>query len=49
MQLLHLADWFNVALVDYKWKQFPVGEAKNQSISQPQKIVSKPQPVQQKF
>ena len=33
-----------------KWKQFPVGEVKNpQTISQPQKIVSKPQPVQQKI
>ena len=33
-----------------KWKQFPVGEIKNpQTISQPQKIVSKPQPVQQKI
>ena len=33
-----------------KWKQFPVDEVKNpQTISQPQKIVSKPQPVQQKI
>ena len=33
-----------------KWKQFPVGEVKNtQTISRPQKIVSKPQPVQQKI
>ena len=33
-----------------KWKQFPVGEVKNpQTISQPQKIVSKPPPVQQKI
>ena len=32
-----------------KWKQFPVGEVKNtQTISRPQKIVSKPQPIQQK-
>ena len=33
-----------------KWKQFPVGEVKNtQTVSRPQKIVSKPQPVQQKI
>ena len=33
-----------------KWKQFPIGEVKNtQTISRPQKIVSKPQPVQQKI
>ncbi len=33
-----------------KWKQFPVGEVKNpQSISRPQKVFSKPQPVQQKI
>ena len=32
-----------------KWKQFPVGEVKNtQTVSRPQKIVSKPQPIQQK-
>ena len=31
-----------------KWKQFPVGEVKkNQSNSRPQKVVSKPKPVQQ--
>ena len=33
-----------------KWKQFPVGKVKNpQTISRTQKIVSKPQPVQQKI
>ncbi len=33
-----------------KWKQFPIGEVKNtQTISRPQKIVSKPQPVKQKI
>ena len=33
-----------------KWKQFPVGEVKNtQTVSRPQKIVSKPQTVQQKI
>ena len=33
-----------------KWKQFPVGEAtKPQSISRLQKIVSNPQPIQQKI
>ena len=33
-----------------KWKQFPVGVIKkNQSISRPQKVVSKPKPVQQKI
>ena len=33
-----------------KWKQFPLGKDKNpQTISRPQKIVSKPQPVQQKI
>ena len=33
-----------------KWKQFPVGEVTNpQSISRPQKVVSKRQPVQQKI
>ena len=33
-----------------KWKQFPVGEAtKPQSVSRAQKVVSKPQPVQQKI
>ena len=33
-----------------KWKQFPVGEVKNtQTVSRPQNIVSKPQPVQQKI
>ena len=32
-----------------KWKQFPVGEVENtQSITRPKKVVSKPQPVQQK-
>ena len=32
-----------------KWKQFPVGEVKNtQTVSRPQKIVSKPQQTQQK-
>ena len=33
-----------------KWKQFPVGEVtKPQSISRLQKVVSKPQPIQQKI
>ena len=33
-----------------KWKQFPVGETtKPQSVSRAQKVVSKPQPVQQKI
>ena len=33
-----------------KWKQFPEGEInKTQSISRPQKVVSKPQPIQQKI
>ena len=33
-----------------KWKQFPVGKATNpQSVSRPQKVVSKTQPVQQKI
>ena len=33
-----------------KWKQFPVSEVTNpQKISRPQKIVSKPRPVQQKI
>ena len=33
-----------------KWKQFPVGEVtKPQSISRPQKVVSNPQPIQQKI
>ena len=33
-----------------KWKQFPVGEVKNpQTISRPQKVISKPKPVQQKI
>ena len=33
-----------------KWKQFPVGEiTKPQSISRPQKAISKPQPVKQKI
>ena len=33
-----------------KWKQFPVGELKNpQTISRPQKVISKPKPVQQKI
>ena len=31
-----------------KWKQFPLGEVKkNQSNSRPQKVISKPKPVQQ--
>ena len=33
-----------------KWRQFPVGETiKNQSIPRTKKVVSKPQPVQQKI
>ena len=33
-----------------KWKQFPEGEInKTQSISRPQKVVSKPKPIQQKI
>ena len=33
-----------------KWKQFPVGEVtKPQSTSRPQKVASKPEPVQQKI
>ena len=33
-----------------KWKQFPVGEVeKTQSIARPKKVVSRPQPVQQKI
>ena len=33
-----------------KWKQFPEGKInKTQSISRPQKVVSKPQPIQQKI
>jgi len=33
-----------------KWKQFPVGDVeKTQSIARPKKVVSRPQPVQQKI
>ena len=33
-----------------KWKQFPLGEVeKTQSITRPKKVVSRPQPVQQKI
>ena len=33
-----------------KWKQFPVGDIeKTQSIARPKKVVSRPQPVQQKI
>ena len=32
-----------------KWKQFPIKTTKTQLASRPQKIVSKPQPVQQKI
>ena len=33
-----------------KWKQFPVGDVeKTQSIARPKKVVSRPQPVQQKY
>ena len=33
-----------------KWRQYPVGEVKNpQTISRPQKVISKPKPVQQKI
>ena len=33
-----------------KWKQFPVGGAeKTQSIARPKKVVSRPQPIQQKI
>ena len=33
-----------------KWKQFPVGDVeKTQSIARPKKVVSRPQPIQQKI
>ena len=33
-----------------KWKQFPMGEVeKTQSITRPKKVISRPQPVQQKI
>ena len=33
-----------------KWKQFPLGEVeKTQSIARPKKVISRPQPVQQKI
>ena len=33
-----------------KWKQFPMGEVeKTQSITRPKKVISFPQPVQQKI
>ena len=32
-----------------KWKQFPIKISKPQSASQPKKVASKPQPIQQKI
>ena len=33
-----------------KWRQFPLGEVKKtQSISRPKKVVTRPQPIQQKI
>ena len=45
-QLLPLEEWFNGSCGN-KWRQFPVGETKPQSVSRPQKVVSKSQPNKQ--